>query len=64
MTVDWLDVYCWKCGEKNEGGFTYPKYYPKSLGRTVCPACGAILWVEKRDIKELKDRRERRGIPM
>ena len=61
--VDYLEIYCWHCGEKREALFSYPPYYPKNMGETCCDYCGVRGYVLKRDIKELKDRRERRGIP-
>jgi len=61
--VLWLEVFCWLCGEEDKLPFSFDHSYPKNMGRGTCPACGAIIWIETRDIIETKDRRERRGIP-
>lgn len=58
-----LDIFCWLCGEESNELFSFDHAYPKNMGRGCCPACGAIIWVETRDIIEVKDRREVRGIP-
>lgn len=59
----WLRVFCWACGEEDEIPFSSPKVYNKNMVQGACPACGHRIYVKTEDFLEVKDRRERRGIP-
>jgi len=59
----WLEVYCWRCGEKYDIPFSFKEASYGHIGVGCCPSCGTRIYIPKLDILEVKDRRERRGIP-
>ena len=61
--VKWLSVFCWACGEENKMPFSSPNRYNKNMVEGSCPACGHVIYIRTDDFLEVKDRRERRGIP-
>ena len=59
---EWVEVYCWNCGEHQEMPFSKCSPYNKNMGSSCCPACGIRSYIFWKDLMELQDRRENRGI--